>query len=92
MAAQIDPSKPFIISSSDETQALRLWVERIQVSGVLGEARQRRLFDYLAEKSLAGQSPKEIAVRWMAQEGPNFDVSQGCPSPGLHPQSAQGSR
>jgi hypothetical protein len=78
MAAQIDPSRPSpIISSSDESQALRLEVERIQVSGVLGEARQRRLFDYLAEKSLAGQSPKEIAIAMdVFGKGPNFDVSQ----------------
>jgi hypothetical protein len=78
MAAQIDPSRPSpIISSSDESQALRLEVERIQVSGVLGEARQRRLFDYLAEKSLAGQSPKEIAIAMdVFGKSPNFDVSQ----------------
>jgi hypothetical protein len=36
--------------------------ERIKASGVLGEARVRRLFDYLVTSSLAGQSPKEIAI------------------------------
>ena len=36
--------------------------ERIRASGVLGEARVRRLFDYLVTSSLAGQSPKEIAI------------------------------
>jgi hypothetical protein len=36
--------------------------ERIKASGVLGEARLRRLFDYLATNSLAGQAPKEIAI------------------------------
>jgi hypothetical protein len=36
--------------------------ERIKASGVLGEARVRRLFDYLVTNSLAGQSPKEIAI------------------------------
>src|ERR1700689_135691 len=77
MAAQTDPSKPFIVSSSDETQALRIEVERIQVSGMLGEARQRRLFDYLAEKSLAGQSPKEISIAMdVFGKKPDFDVSQ----------------
>jgi hypothetical protein len=77
MAAQIDPSKPFIISSPDEAEVLRIEVERIQVSGVLGEARQRRLFDYLAEKSLAGQSPKEIAIAMdVFGKSVDFDVSQ----------------
>jgi len=35
---------------------------RIRASGVLGEARVRRLFDYLVTSSLADQSPKEIAI------------------------------
>lgn len=57
--------------------ALRQEVERIQRSGVLGEARLRRLFDYLAEKSLAGQSPKEIAIAVDAfGKNSDFDVSQ----------------
>jgi hypothetical protein len=42
--------------------ALRAEAERIKASGVLGEARVRRLFDYLVTSSLAGQSPKEIAL------------------------------
>jgi hypothetical protein len=41
---------------------LAVEAERIQASGVLGEARVRRLFDYLVASSLAGQSPKEIAI------------------------------
>jgi hypothetical protein len=35
---------------------------RIQASGVLGEAKMRRLFDYLAARSLAGESPKELTI------------------------------
>ena len=77
MAAQIDPSQRFSVASTDETQALRAEVERIQLSGALGEARLRRLFDYLAEKSLAGQSPKEIAIAMdVFGKNPEFDVSQ----------------
>jgi hypothetical protein len=62
---------------SGDGAALRQEVERIQQSGVLGEARLRRLFDYLAEKSLAGQSPKEIAIAVDAfGKNSDFDVSQ----------------
>jgi hypothetical protein len=62
---------------SGDSAALRQEVERIQQSGVLGEARLRRLFDYLAEKSLAGQSPKEIAIAVDAfGKNSDFDVSQ----------------
>ena len=63
MSADNDPFKPFSVSSPpSDADALRLEVNHVQVSGVLGEARLRRMFDYLAEKSLAGQSPKEIAI------------------------------
>jgi hypothetical protein len=47
---------------SEEIPALRQEALRIQSSGALGEARVRRLFDYLLQTSLAGQSPKEIAI------------------------------
>jgi len=57
--------------------ALSSEVERVQLSGVLGDARLRRLFDYLAEKSLAGESPKEIAIAIdVFGKGADFDVSQ----------------
>ncbi len=46
----------------DASEALRQQAERVQASGALGESRLRRLFDYLVENSLAGQSPKEIAI------------------------------
>jgi hypothetical protein len=49
--------------------------ERIQATGVLGEARMRRLFDYLLATSLAGQSPKEIAIAMdVFGKGADFDV------------------
>jgi len=78
MSAEFDPSKPFAASSpSDDAEALRLEVSHVQASGVLGEARLRRLFDYLAEQSLAGQSPKEIAIAIdVFGKRPDFDVSQ----------------
>ncbi len=49
----------------------------MQSSGVLGEARLRQLFDYLVDSSLAGQSPKEIAIAIdVFGKGADFDVSQ----------------
>ena len=78
MAAVHDPFKPFSAGSpADDADALRSEVNRVQLSGVLGEARLRRMFDYLAEKSLAGQSPKEIAIAIdVFGKSPDFDVSQ----------------
>jgi hypothetical protein len=52
-------------------------VERVQSSGVLGEARLRALFDYLASRALDGQPPKEIAIAIdVFGKTPEFDVSQ----------------
>ncbi len=49
----------------------------MQASGVLGEAKMRRLFDYLRTKSLAGESPKEITIAMEVFDRPaDFDVSQ----------------
>jgi hypothetical protein len=78
MSAEHDPFKPSTASSPpDDTEALRLEVNHVQASGVLGEARLRRMFDYLAERSLAGQSPKEIAIAIdVFGKSPDFDVSQ----------------
>jgi hypothetical protein len=78
MASEYDPVKPFAVNSpADDAEALRLEVNRVQGSGVLGEARLRRMFDYLAEKSLAGQSPKEIAIAMdVFGKSADFDVSQ----------------
>jgi hypothetical protein len=67
------PSDPL----SGDGVSLRQEIERIQLSGALGEARLRRLFDHLAEKSLAGQSPKEIAIAVdVFGKNSDFDVSQ----------------
>jgi hypothetical protein len=61
----------------DATAALAEEVRRIQASGVLGEARMRRLFEYLAARSLAPQSPKEITIAIdVFGKGADFDVSQ----------------
>jgi hypothetical protein len=61
----------------DESGVLREEARRLQTSGVLGEAKLRRLFDYLVECSLAGQSPKEIAIAVdVFGKGAEFDVSQ----------------
>jgi hypothetical protein len=78
MAAEYDPFKPFAAGSpADDADALRSEVNRVQLSGTLGEARLRRMFDYLAEKSLAGHSPKEIAIAIdVFGKSPGFDVSQ----------------
>ena len=78
MSAEYEPFKPFTASSAaEDAEALRLEVSHVQASGVLGEARLRRMFDYLAERSLAGQSPKEIAIAIdVFGKSPDFDVSQ----------------
>jgi hypothetical protein len=62
---------------SSDVAALRQELPRIQASGVLGEARLRSLFDYLAAKTLAGESPKEITIAMdVFGKTPDFDVSQ----------------
>src|SRR6202789_1478533 len=78
MSAEHDPFKPVTVAlPPEDTEALRSEVNRVQASGVLGEARLRRMFDYLADKSLAGQAPKEIAIAIdVFGKSPDFDVSQ----------------
>jgi hypothetical protein len=78
MSAEHESFKPFAAAlPADNADALRSEVNRVQLSGVLGEARLRRMFDYLAEQSLAGQSPKEIAIAMdVFGKSPDFDVSQ----------------
>src|ERR1700743_3838725 len=65
-------------SHSDDATAdaaLKHAAERIQRAGALGESRVRRLFDYLLATSLAGQSPKEIAIAMdVFGKGADFDV------------------
>jgi hypothetical protein len=61
----------------DDSPIIRAEAERLQSSGVLGEARMRRLFDYLLESTLAGQAPKEIAIAVdVFGKSADFDVSQ----------------
>jgi hypothetical protein len=62
------------VSSTDDS-TLRNEASRIQASGVLGESRIRRLFDYFLESSLAGRSPKEIAIAMdVFGKSADFDV------------------
>jgi len=57
--------------------ALDREAKRIQASGVLGEAKLRRLFDYLMTCSLARTSPKEITIAIdVFGKKADFDVSQ----------------
>jgi hypothetical protein len=61
----------------DPINTLEQETRRVQASGVLGEAKMRRLFDYLAARSLAGESPKEITLAIeVFGKGADFDVSQ----------------
>jgi hypothetical protein len=61
----------------DPINTLEQETRRVQASGVLGEAKMRRLFDYLATRSLAGESPKEITLAIeVFGKGADFDVSQ----------------
>ena|ERR1700733_2056450 len=59
----------------DAHATLKQAAERIQLAGALGESRVRRLFDYLLATSLAGQSPKEIAIAMdVFGKAADFDV------------------
>jgi len=61
----------------DPINTLEQETRRVQASGVLGEAKMRRLFDYLAARSLSGESPKEITLAIeVFGKGSDFDVSQ----------------
>ncbi len=60
-----------------ELEPLSRELERIRESGILGDARLRRLFEYLASNSLRGQVPKEMAIAIdVFGKGAGFDVSQ----------------
>jgi hypothetical protein len=61
----------------DADSPLDIEARRVQASGILGEARMRRLFDYLAARSALGDSPKEvtIAIEVFGKKA-DFDVSQ----------------
>jgi hypothetical protein len=76
-----DSPKSPAASGEDEAQsrevALAQEVEQVRRSGVLGEARLRRLFDYLADRSVTGQATKEIAIAVdVFGKNSDFDVSQ----------------
>jgi hypothetical protein len=61
----------------DDNAAIQLEAELLRSTGVLGGARLRRLFDYLVDRTLAGQAPKEIAVAVdVFGKTAKFDVSQ----------------
>jgi hypothetical protein len=47
------------MSSNDQ---LLIEAQRIRESGILGEARLRQLFDYVLEKTVAGEVPKELII------------------------------
>jgi hypothetical protein len=74
-----DPEMPAVSGRDSSATELALQVEvgRVRDSGVLGEARLRNLFDYLADQTRAGQSPKEIAIAMdVFGKNADFDVSQ----------------
>jgi hypothetical protein len=65
----------FSDASLAENAALKEAAVQIQASGALGESRVRRLFDHLLETSVAGQSPKEIAIAMdVFGKSADFDV------------------
>ncbi len=51
------------LSAASDVERLSTAAERIRASGGLGRSRMlHRLFDYLLERTLAGESPKEVEV------------------------------
>jgi hypothetical protein len=51
------------VAETDEAERLSATAERIKASGGLGRSRMLlRLFDYLLERTLRGESPKEVEV------------------------------
>jgi hypothetical protein len=61
----------------DDNALISAEAGRLQSSGVLGEARLRRLFDYLVNCTLAGLAPKEMAIAVdVFGKSVDFDVSQ----------------
>jgi hypothetical protein len=59
------------------TEQLLSEAERIRASGVLGEARLRQLFDYLLDKTVAGESPKELVIAMdVFGKGADFNVGE----------------
>jgi hypothetical protein len=77
MVSQIPPIDNTEAVAAAGEAGLGQEVQRVRQSGVLGEARLRRLFDYLADKSVTGQSAKEMAIAVdVFGKNSDFDVSQ----------------
>lgn len=66
------------MSESDTSQMLKQQADLIRASGVLGKpGALPRLFDYLLERSLAGDTPKELEIAFKVfGKDSRFDVSQ----------------
>lgn len=58
------------------TEQLLIEAKRVRDSGILGDARLRQLFDYLLDRTLAGQSPKELVIA-MDVFGKGADFNMG---------------
>ena len=57
------------------TDQLLFEAKRVRDSGILGDARLRQLFDYLLDRTLAGESPKELVIAMdVFGKGADFNV------------------
>jgi hypothetical protein len=67
----------FNVNSTMSTDQLLLEAKRVRESGVLGDARLRQLFDYLLERTVAGESPKELVIAMdVFGKGADFNVGE----------------
>jgi len=61
----------------DPDSPLKEQAQKIRASGLLGQGRLLRLFDFLHDGTLAGRSPKEIELaHGVFERGAGFDVAQ----------------
>ena len=63
-------------STMQSTDQLLIEAKRVRDSGILGDARLRQLFDYLLDKTVADESPKELVIA-MDVFGKGADFSVG---------------
>src|SRR5580658_9253996 len=71
------PAGVFNVNSTMSTDQLLLEAKRVRESGVLGDARLRQLFDYLLERTVAGESPKELVIAMdVFGKGADFNVGE----------------
>jgi hypothetical protein len=72
------PAGVFNVNSTmSSTDQLLIEAKRVRDSGVLGDARLRQLFDYLLEKTVAGESPKELVIAMdVFGKGADFSVGE----------------